>query len=201
MTVETVMQYLDHLIEAYFHEGNVYRAGRDMPAKKNPRIMLSYRSLQTSWSPASMIRDGRTEDYYPFRMTMEIRLSTDGNISGSRPGMFSPATNTALSDLNMLVLYLGSEDARTKHVEQNISLTQLSPVMDITAINDASQNEYMAMTEYTVTGYLDVSGWAGMLDGAGEPVRNYSGAEGNGLERDPGYFETVELEKQEEKDE
>lgn len=199
MTTADMLQYLDHLVQTYYHRGNVYRAGRDMPAKKNPRIMLSYRNLQTSWSPVSMIRNGRLENYYPFRMTMEIRLSTDGNISGSRPGMFSPAVNTALSDLNMLVLYLGSEDARIKNVERNISLTQMSPVTDITAINDASQNEYMAMTEYAVTGYLDVSGWANMSDSTGEMVRNHSGADGNGLERDPGYFETVELEKQEEK--
>lgn len=194
MTAENVLQYLDHLIQAYYHRGNVYRSGRDMPAKKNPRIILGYRNLQMSWSPVSMIRDGRTEDYYPFRLIMEIRLYTDGDSSGSRPGTFSPAINTAASDLNMLVLYLGSEDARTKNTAQNISLMQMSPVTDITSITDASQNEYAAMTEYTVTGYLDVSGWANMADCAGEPVRNMSGADGNGLDRDIGYFESVEVE-------
>lgn len=193
MTVEGLKKYVKGLVKGYYRKAKVYWSGMDVPDRKNPRIILSMRNMEQSVHPVKEIADGKEISYFPATVWLEIKLATDGDMSGGKAGTFEPAQNTAMSDLMMLALYLCSDDAQEKNMAFNVGFRKQGPVTDITGVNDSNQNEYMAMVEFRVAFCLDISGHANMLDSGGEEIPNHSGTDGNGLEQDAGYFESAEV--------
>lgn len=192
MTVNELKSYVGALVKEYFAGASVVWAGENLVHKGNPTVMLRLRNVQTDVFPVIKWVDGQEVSYYRGSAQLEVNLFTDGKSAPADVQMVVPRENTAINDLAGFLLFLGSEYVVLKNSKENINLTPLGPINDISAIRDNTEREYSAMQEYTVHFLQTAAGFAGVKDAEGNTDNSSGGAPENLKNMETGYFEEVE---------
>ncbi|RKI90435.1 hypothetical protein D7V94_13455 [Parablautia intestinalis] len=182
MTFSELKEWLKKMVQERM-KGSVIWAEQYQTQPPPPLTTLKLKDTGLPVHPVNIVKDGKIYSYYECEKILEINRYTPGvtKTAGEIRGM----ENTAEEDLTSLLLYVQSDRGAEKMYLANISIRQMGPIRDLTAL-ESTRYKNRAMLELSIRCTLEYQeGSIGVYaPEAGTPYE----------EGDTGYFEDVEME-------
>ena len=182
MTEAEMRSLFYRLTSEFFAGATVCWAEQDNLQPSTPYVTIDTGDLNRHSFP--LTADG--ENYYRYKQRYQVDLYTQGQ-KMARSG-YSPAyINTAVSDMMEYVNYMESEEILLQLSGEGVSVDFISPVRDLSELQNESDYRYRAMAEFDVSFAQTAGGAYGLKD---HNVPNASG--GGAAEQEAAEIEIIE---------
>lgn len=162
MKVNQLKSVLYEWIKSYWSEATVIWGSVSKVEPHSPFIVLNLETVNRSFHPVTLIRDGIAYYGYPSEVTLQIDLFTRGKENEVEGGTYYE--NTALSDMLDFFNYLNSVATIEWSSKYNISIEPVNGVQDLTQVVNDSQWQYRSMLEINVAFMQWTADYYGVLN-------------------------------------
>ena len=168
MTTEEAQLKVEELVRRYFAGATVRWCETNQVKPPYPFVALKLTDVSHFLHPDE---SGETEIAQRYYCTGRIVLNlyTSGRKGIGKPGMSAPPPrNTAVSDLQRFIRYLGSDAGQDFLEEHDICLQEEGSTLDVSALLNDAKYEYRAMQEFSIGFVDDVYGHSSATPPAGQ---------------------------------
>lgn len=198
MTTEQAQLLFEQLVKKYF-AGTVVRWCETNQVKPPyPFVVLKLTNVSRSVHPDEY-GDEEIRRQYLCTGRVTLNLYTGGRKSTAKPGMTSlPPRNTAVSDLQGFLHFLGSDAGQDFLEEHNISILEEGNTLDVSALLNESKYEYRAQQEFVLSFVDSTTGHSGVTPPAEQGEDNTVPSPSGGgtpeqSEDKTGWFESAQI--------
>lgn len=167
MNLEEVKSKLYELTSVFFGNGATIIWAEQI----NTKPKLPYVTLKTSGIKrnAFILEDDEGRRIYHGETTFEINLYTQGEKMTQELNSMANYANTATSDLMDFFNFIDSEFGVDFLAENEMSISLMGNVRDLTQLENESKYRYRAMAEATVSFVVEASGLYGLKNTSAFP--------------------------------
>jgi hypothetical protein len=148
MTISTLKEKLYERIATYWGGAEVVWGATNKVKPPAPLVVMRLGTVNRAKQPITQMINGIVFSAYPTETTLQIDLFTKGKTVAAEGGQYTE--NTAESDLMNFVNYLDSVATIEWSNENDVSVSLLNGVQDLSEIVNDSQWQYRAMCEFSV---------------------------------------------------
>lgn len=192
MSINELKEKIYTVISDYFTYATVIWAEQANVKPQPPYIVIKL--INVSKEPYVVGDDIDSRQFYHCSAKMEINFFTKGEPVVVRRNETISYKNSALSDLLDFADYLESVRITDILMKDDISLQLVSPIQDLTMLENSSSFRYRAMAEFVIYFTDEASGGYGMKD---KDISTSSGANIVDFLEDLSYIEEISLNKEE----
>lgn len=149
LTLNQLKQAVFSHFSAYWGEAAVVWGATNKVKPLAPLVMLQLGTVTRATQPITQMVNGIVFSAYPSEVPLQIDLFTKGNTVSTPEGSYSE--NTAESDLLDFVNYLDSTATIEWSNQNNVSVSLLGGVQDLSEVINDSRWQYRAMAEIRLT--------------------------------------------------
>lgn len=196
VTTEEAQLKVEELVRRYFAGATVRWCETNQVKPPYPFVALKLTDVSHFLHPDE---SGETEISQRYYCTGRIALNlyTGGRKGTGKPGMSAPPSrNTAVSDLQRFIRYLGSDAGQDFLEEHDICLQEEGSTLDVSALLNDAKYEYRAMQEFSISFVDDVYGRSSATPPAGQDSTVPTPSGGGTIDQaadTSGWFESAEV--------
>lgn len=195
MTTEQAQLLFERLVKQYFAGAAVQWCETNQVKPPYPFIALKLTNVSRSVHPDTYEEEEVCRCYLcTGRLT--LNLYTKGRKQAAKPGMTAPpARNTAVSDLQAFLRYLGSDAGQDFLLEHNLCILPEGDTLDVSALLNESKYEYRARQEFTISFIDEACGHSGITPPNEEQFEQTPSGGGTPeqAEDKTGWFESAQI--------
>lgn len=205
MTTEQAQLLFEQLVKEYFAGAVVRWCETNQVKPPYPFVALKLTNVSRSVHPDEY-GDEEISRQYLCTGRVTLNLYTGGRKPTAKPGMSAPPPrNTAVSDLQGFLHFLGSDAGQEFLEEHNISILEEGNTLDVTALLNESKYEYRAQQEFVMSFVDGATGHSGVTPPAEQGEDNTVPSPSGGgtidqAEDRSGWFESAEITYEHEKE-
>lgn len=196
MTTEEAQLKVEELVRRYFAGATVRWCETNQVKPPYPFVALKLTDVSHFLHPDESGEIETSQRYYCTGRIV-LNLYTGGRKGAKKPGMSAPPSrNTAVSDLQGFIRYLGSDAGQDFLGEHDICLQEEGKTVDVSALLNDAKYEYRAMQEFSISFADDVYGHSSVTPPTGQDstVPTPSGGGTSDQVADTsGWFESAEV--------
>lgn len=172
MTTEQAQLLFEQLVKEYFVGAVVRWCETNQVKPPYPFVALKLTNVSRSVHPDEY-GDEEISRQYLCTGRVTLNLYTGGRKPTAKPGMSAPPPrNTAVSDLQGFLHFLGSDAGQDFLEEHNISILEEGNTLDVTALLNESKYEYRAQQEFVMSFIDGACGHSGVTPPAEQGEEN-----------------------------
>ena len=149
LTLNQLKQAIFSHFAAYWGKAAVVWGASDKVKPLAPLIVLRLGTVMRATQPITQMVNGIVFSAYPSEVPLQIDLFTKGNTVSTPEGAY--AENTAVNDLLAFVNYLDSTATIEWSNQNNVGVSLMGGVQDLSEVINDTQWQYRAMAEIRLT--------------------------------------------------
>ncbi|KAI4450686.1 hypothetical protein C823_005223 [Eubacterium plexicaudatum ASF492] len=162
MTLEEVKDSLYDTVEKYFEAGTVIWAEHGNTVPLRPYMTMKMNAVSRAVFPIEEEETSLRQRAYQCSSILEINLYTEGKAVTADEGVTAGCINTAVSGLSRFSNYMESEYITDLLADQGIAVSLITPVKDLSFLENENTWLYRAMAEYSVSFVMEADGAYGI---------------------------------------
>lgn len=196
VTTEEAQLKVEELVRRYFAGATVRWCETNQVKPPYPFVALKLTDVSHFLHPDESGETEISQRYYCTGRVV-LNLYTSGRKGVGKPGMSAPPPrNTAVSDLQRFIRYLGSDAGQDFLEEHDICLQEEGSTVDVSALLNDAKYEYRAMQEFSISFVEDVYGHSSTTPPAGQDSTVPTPSGGGTIDQaadTSGWFESAEV--------